>query len=628
MAIVDEFSKNNWKKSLKSTVWAFKVAFKSSPGTLTTWTVLTCLGALAPAFFLNLTASLVNKVNDAIGAGTGGNFLPMIVVISFFFFVGDIYNVIPNLLWAVMYPRYMTATERRFIDRANRTPGYQFDQIPFSSQLYKTCYMGGQLAMFVIRSLAIPASFIGMIAILVTVAKTSLWLLIPGAIFMIWSVANGLSLGIEFEKNNTISDLDFNYRYTFYNYGFTKDLAHEARSLNAGWILKDVWKRYADRIVKLNLDWNANETKRKAIRTVLVMVSQITVYALGLYLFLRGNMAIGSLAILPSLFDQMVQSTDEIEYKILDPLEVMKNINDIRTFFETDYGDETPRLEEKITQPVNVENVFELRHVSFRYAPDKPLVLDDVSLTVKEGEILSLVGLNGAGKTTIMKLLLGFAKPTGGEVLFNGRPIDEVTRYEYSKRVGAVSQQSYTYDFTLRDNVGVASIDKIDDDTAIMRAVKLGGAEKIVEHAPHGLDNYVGKRFSKDGLELSGGEMQRLSLARTQMIEKEIMLLDEPAAALDPIAELEQYERIRKRVLGHTAVLVSHRISFSRLADRIVVLKNGHVVEQGTHDELMTKKGTYKEMFDSQAQWYRGGEGNEADESKQEGNDRHDLVLH
>lgn len=630
MEEVTETKKEQRQKNFKSAVWAFKVAFKSSPGTLTSWTILTCVGAMAPAFFLSISKNIADQINAQTQSGSsGGNLLFMIIMLAVFLLIGNVYDTIPTLLWAVMYPRYMTATEKRFIDRANRTPGYQFDQIPFSSQLYKTCWMGGRLAQFVIRSLAIPASIIGMIAILVTVAHTSLWLLIPGAVFIIWSILNGVNQGMAFEKFNTVSDMDYNYRYTFYNYGFRKELAHEARALNAGWLLKGVWKRYADRIVDRNLEWNARNTKRTAIRTAIVQITQIAVYALGLYLFLNHDpmMTIGSLGILPYLFDQMVSSTNDIELKILEPYRCLKSVNDIRVFFETDYGDETPRLEEKMTPPIDTDAVFELKHVSFRYAPDKPYVLKDVSLKVRAGEILSLVGLNGAGKSTIMKLLIGFAKPESGEVLFNGRPVDEVMRYEYAQRVGAVSQQSYTYDLTLRENIGVAEISKINDDQAIMKAVKLGGAERIVEHSPHGLDNYVGKHFSEDGLELSGGEMQRLSLARTQMIEKEIMLLDEPAAALDPIAELEQYERIRKRVFGHTAILVSHRISFSRLADRIIVLKDGHIVEQGTHEELTAKNGTYKEMFESQAQWYRGGGENE-EETEKSGNDRHNLVLH
>lgn len=610
---IKESKKEHRQRNLKSIVWAFKEAFKASPFVLISWTLLICIGALAPAFFISLSREVVDKMSAALEFGSNvSNLIGIIIVLAIFLFISEIYSIIPELLWAIMYPRYTTTMERKFIEKANRIPGFQYEQHKFSQLLDRACYNGYSVTRFVIRSLEIPASFIGMIAILITAAHTSIWLLIPGCIFMVWSIINGVLQGLTLEKMNTLTDEEYRFRYTFYEYGFNRNLTHEIRTLNAGWFLKKMWCKYSDPILQHNLNWNKENTKRIAFRSIAVRVGEISIYVMGLVLFLRHDpfMTIGSLTILPSLLDQIVTTTDGIGYKIFEPFQCLKAINDMREFFESDFGDDSQRLEKKLTPILDDENVFEMKHVYHRYAPDKPLTLEDVSFQVKKGEIVSLVGLNGAGKTTIIKLLLGFAKQESGEVLFNGRPIDEVTRYEYTQRVGAVFQSSYTYDMKLRENIGVAAIDKIDDDEAIMKAARLGGAEKIIDHAEHGLDNYVGKIFAEDGLDLSGGEMQRLSLARTQMIEKDIMLLDEPAAALDPIAELEQYERIRNRIIGHTAILVSHRISFSRLADRIIVIKDSKVVEQGTHDNLMAKNGFYTEMFNSQAQWYKGGDEN------------------
>lgn len=600
--------KQHREKALKTSLWALKTAFQINAGSLICWTVLSFLGSLAPAFFLWLTQNVVNQVSDALKSHAGvSNLSFTIILLAFFLFFNDIYNLIPQLLYAVIHPRYTKAMEQKFIEQANKLPGYQYERNDFAIMQQKTCFVCTELANFVINLLSIPSSLIGIIGILVVAARTSVWLLIPGVIFMGWSIVNGIIQGRNLEKLNSITDREYNFQNTFYDYGFKREITHEVRALNAGWLLVEKWEKYTKPILENDLAWNRDNTKRNTIRKIGVNIAEIAIFGLGMFFYITGRIDIGGFTVLPSLFNQMISSTDYIGYSFFRPYASLKYLIDQRDFFLTDFGDESPRLEKRLTPLVDTENVFEMRHVFHRYAPDKPLTLNDVSFQVKKGEIVSLVGLNGAGKTTIIKLLLDFAKPESGEILFYGRPIEDVTRYEYTQCVGAVFQYSFTYDFTLRENIGVADIAKLHDDEALMRAARLGGAEKIIEHAPHGLDNYVGKSFVPDGLDLSGGEMQRLSLARTQMIGRDIMLLDEPAAALDPIAELQQYEKIKSRIIGHTAILVSHRISFSRLADRIIVLDKGRVAEQGTHEELMAKNGLYANMFRSQAQWYNGG---------------------
>ncbi|MGB3984291.1 MAG: ABC transporter ATP-binding protein [Limnochordia bacterium] len=233
-------------------------------------------------------------------------------------------------------------------------------------------------------------------------------------------------------------------------------------------------------------------------------------------------------------------------------------------------------------------------------------MLKNISFTVKRGETVALVGDNGAGKTTLIKLLLGLYAPNKGKAFFEGMPYDELTQeYLYSK-MGVVFQDFKQYHFTIRENIAFGDIKQLHNDEALMEAARKGQADKLILAQEKGLDTFLGREYEEDGLALSGGEWQRIGVSRAHVSDKEILILDEPAAKLDPVAEMEQFMAIKHSLHGRTAVLVSHRLGFARLADKIVVLKDGEMVELGTHEELMKANRHYAEMFRAQAEWYEG----------------------
>jgi ATP-binding cassette subfamily B protein len=246
--------------------------------------------------------------------------------------------------------------------------------------------------------------------------------------------------------------------------------------------------------------------------------------------------------------------------------------------------------------------VFE--HVGFRYPGEERWALRDVSLHIPRGQSLALVGHNGAGKTTFIKLLTRLYVPTEGRVLLDGKDLRDWDTDALRRRMGVVFQDFNQYQFKLRDNVGLGSADHIDDDERLARAIERGGAAEVVASMPAGLDTQLGRWF-RDGTELSGGPWQKIALARAFMREEaDILVLDEPTAALDAIAEQAVFERFRALTKGRTALLISHRFPTVRMADRIVVLEGGRVLEEGTHDELVAKKGRYAELFELQARGY------------------------
>jgi ATP-binding cassette subfamily B protein len=258
--------------------------------------------------------------------------------------------------------------------------------------------------------------------------------------------------------------------------------------------------------------------------------------------------------------------------------------------------------------PIPVRRPFqkgiEFRHVSYKY-PDRDVpALDDVSFTIEPGQTVALVGRNGAGKSTIVKMLGRLYDPDEGQILIDGHDVREYDPQELRREIGVMFQDFAAYQVSAGENIGVGNVEHATDDDAIVSAAERAGADDVVRKLPNSYDTTLGKWF-EGGHQLSGGEWQKIALARAFMRDAQILILDEPTAALDAQAEHDLFARIKDLTKGKMALYISHRFSTVRMADRILFLENGRLVEQGTHDELMLQGGRYADLFDLQAASYR-----------------------
>lgn len=279
------------------------------------------------------------------------------------------------------------------------------------------------------------------------------------------------------------------------------------------------------------------------------------------------------------------------------------DISSVREFL--DYP-EVYRFEGGVAIPEALEGYeIKLEEVSFKYEDAKDYTIKHINLIIKPGEKLAVVGLNGAGKTTLIKIMCGLLDPTEGKVLLNGIDIREFNRREYYKLFSTVFQTSEVIDISVAENIS-QEMEEIDRDR-VRDVLQLAGLTEKIEELKDGIDTKLGHKVWDDGVELSGGQTQRLLLARALYRNAPLLILDEPTAALDPLAENDIYMKYNEMTKNKSSVFVSHRLASTRFCDRIIFIGDGRIKEEGTHDELMKLNGAYAELFEVQSRYYREG---------------------
>ena len=320
----------------------------------------------------------------------------------------------------------------------------------------------------------------------------------------------------------------------------------------------------------------------------------------GVVLLVAGRVSLGATAAFFAAIDGFQQSYWDLVWSAS---VVYNDLRYIRDFFEFI---DSPRLDldKGVHLPGPMSRGIELDKVSFTYPGSDRPALADVSVTLRPGERIALVGENGAGKTTLAKILMGLYEPTSGRIVVDGVDLKEIALADWYRRIGAVFQDFTRYQVSLRENIGFGWLPKLDDAEAIARAAARSGADEVAVSLPRGLETPLGREF-QEGSELSVGQWQRLAIARAYLRPAEILVLDEPASGLDAKAEAGVYDHFARMAEASTVVLISHRLGSCRLADRILVLNEGRVVEQGTHSQLIAAGGEYAELFNLQAGWYQ-----------------------
>ncbi|HXF94945.1 MAG TPA: ABC transporter ATP-binding protein [Gemmatimonadales bacterium] len=363
--------------------------------------------------------------------------------------------------------------------------------------------------------------------------------------------------------------------------------------------------RYATLSQKFYEENKRLAVRRNVVSTLLIAVGTLgyyVAYAVIIYLTVLGRFTIGGLTFLAGSFRQSRDLIQRILLSLSQIYEQSLYLSDLFTFFDV-----KPRVVSRPGArpvPVPIRRGFEFQDVGFRYPGSETWAVRHLSFRFEPGERLALVGENGAGKTTLVKLLARLYDPDEGRILLDGVDLREYDLESLRRNIGVIFQDFVRYDFILRENIGVSQVEALGDEARIREAARRSLADSVAARFEKGFDQMLGRRF-EGGVELSGGEWQKVALARAYLRDAQVLILDEPTAALDARAEYEVFQRFAELTRGRMAVLISHRFSTVRMADRILVLQGGELVEQGTHQDLVAKGGLYAELFSLQAAGYR-----------------------
>ncbi|MDE7238981.1 MAG: ABC transporter ATP-binding protein/permease, partial [Lachnospiraceae bacterium] len=361
------------------------------------------------------------------------------------------------------------------------------------------------------------------------------------------------------------------------------------------------WESYTDESLTYWKSEGDGHLPTACISAVTTVARDFCMYLYLGMLVIKGSITIG-------IFSQMISACRELTDSVISVGRCLQEITK-RCNYAYEYVKfmHYPAAIEKGSRPVTPgEHVIEFRDVSFAYPKTEVQVLEHVNLKLKAGEHLSVVGLNGAGKTTFVKLLCRLYDPTEGEILLDNVNIKEYDYEQYMNLFSPVFQDFKLFAFSIKDNILMGEEEKDGTNEALHALFEQVGFSDKLASLEHGMDTMLFKSFDKEGIEASGGEQQKLAIARALYKHAPVVILDEPTAALDPIAEYEIYRQFHSLVGGKTAIYISHRLSSCRFCDHIAVFSDGHVAEYGTHDTLVGKEnGIYAEMFAAQAQYYQ-----------------------
>jgi ATP-binding cassette subfamily B protein len=384
--------------------------------------------------------------------------------------------------------------------------------------------------------------------------------------------------------------------------GGSKEAAKELKLFRLSGFLTDRFTRLSDEIYEENVALSRRKLIAGAVLSIIGTLGYYSAYIYVIWRTVTGSLTLGTLTLLAGAILQASNNIQQIFSTLSGVADQALFLTDLLAFF-----DMQPTIRSKpnaLPAPRPIVRGFEFRNVSFSYPGSERRILRSLNFTLRPGERVALIGENGEGKTTIVKLITRLYDPTEGQILLDGVDLREYELDDLYREIGVIFQDFMRYEMTARENIATGRIEELENRQEIELAAHKSLADGVIAKLPLGYEQQLGRRF-ETGVDLSGGEWQKLALARAYLRDAQLLILDEPTAALDARSEFEVFERFAELTEGKMALFISHRFSTVRMADRIVVLAGGRIVEEGNHEKLVALGGRYAEMFELQAASYR-----------------------
>lgn len=598
-------------------LYVFKLVHETGKWIFAALTAVTVLRGIIPVILTYVSKYLLNTLQTMHGKGSGleefthlsfstENILFLIIAMSFLGILNTVIHQISDAITKIAGERVTMQVRVRIMEKAKETDIAAFDQPAFYEKLENANREAGHRPLHIIQSIFSVIStcitFVSFIAVLAT-APGMWW---SALVIIAVSVPSAI-ISLTFRKKNfyymrfrSKERRQMNY---YSNTMVNKDMAKELRIYGLGDVMisrfKEIFETYFKGLRKLIV----TESSWHVAVAVISTTTHGIFFAMLAFMVFMGKILIGDYSLYIGAITSIGNSVSNLIGTSASIYEGTLFIDNLMSFMS-----EEPTVVPNTDTPERVKrgepHSIEFCNVSFTYPGSDKAVLQNINLKFAPGETVVLVGLNGAGKTTLIKLLTRLYDPTEGVILLDGKDLRSYATEDVYKTFGIIFQDFGKYAFTVAENIRFGDVTKEIEEGDVQRAAALGDADGFISDLPDGYDTPLMRHFEDNGTELSIGQWQKLAIARAFYSDHDILILDEPTASLDPIAEQEIYSQFDMLRENKTSIFVSHRLSSATIASKIVVLEYGKVIEEGTHGELMAARGKYFELFSTQAKRY------------------------
>ena len=596
-------------------LYIFRLVWESGPLFLFLMSFVALFNGLMPILGSLLSQRILNELQNVITEQAGGKVFDlamflgsMVLSLLIYFFMYKILNKVVNLLShavnRIAGERVVRHVRIRIMKKAQTLDLASFDLPAFYEKLENANREAGNRPITILNSaFGVISTLISLVGYIVILARP-----LPLATVIIIVTAIPSTIVNFVYRRKTFSYMrmrssDRRQMNYFSELAVNKDLAKEIRIYDLGDELVDRYQTVFDRYYTGLKRLIVKENVWQVVFAVISAVVNCVFFAYIAYGVFQGQYRIGDYSLYTGALTSIATGVTTLITTSATIYEGTLFIDNLLSFLR-EKPTVVPRVQTPEIPKRGCAHTLELRHVSFAYpGTDRP-VLSDVSFSLRPGETVALVGLNGAGKTTLIKLLTRLYDPTEGEILLDGKDLRDYDVTELHHLFGLIFQDFGKYAVSFSDNIRFGDLKRQGEHDDVVRAAKQAGADGVAEELPNGYDTQLMRYFDRNGIELSGGQWQKLSVARAFYSDADILILDEPTASLDPLAEQEIFRRFDELRGDKTTIFVSHRLSSATIASKILVLENGRLIEEGTHRELMEKDGKYALLFNTQAKRY------------------------
>ena len=581
----------------------FHLVWESSPTKTVLSFCLRLLRSAMPIALLYVGKLIIDQVVSLHGTGGNERYLWELVGLEFLLaIITDALNRSITLIDSLLGDLFSNHTSIRIMEHAATLDLEQFEDSVFYDKLERARQQTVGRSALLTQVMTQIQDLVSMLFLLAGLIAFNPWLILLLVVailpsFLGESHFNGQNYAMTRSQTPERRELDY-VRFL----GASDETAKEVKIFGLSEYIVSRFKSLSNKFYTDNSKLAIRRSIWGVLFSIIGTIGYYGAYALIVHQTLIGVLSIGTLTFLAGSFRQLSALMEVMLNRFTTVSQGAVYLNDFLEFFEI-----KPKItpdDQPLPFPKQILDGFVFENVGFKYHNSERWANRHLNFTLHPGEKLALVGENGAGKTTLVKLLARLYDPTEGRILLDGVDLKRYDLNGLRFNLGIIFQDYIRYQMTLSQNIAIGNINEIDNEILIHKAARESLADSVANKLPGHYEQWLGRKFN-NGVELSGGEWQKVALARAYMKDAQLLILDEPTSALDARAEFEVFQRFAELTKGKSAVLISHRFSTARLADRILVLQNGELLELGSHDELLAQNGRYAELFELQARGYQ-----------------------